>query len=333
MPRYMPTVEDIVKGFAAKDRSMLARAITLTESSKPEDAALRVELLSALHHLTGKSRRVGISGVPGVGKSTFIEAFGLHLIKEGKSVAVLAVDPSSTVSGGSILGDKARMNRLAQAKEAFIRPSPNASSLGGVANRSRETLLLCEAFGFDVVLVETVGVGQSETMVADMVDFFLVLMLPGAGDELQGIKRGILELADLIAVNKADGNLLPQAREAQTEYSAALRYTRPHVEGWTPKALLVSALKETGLEDIWADIEEHHQFMVSSGEHDKKRQGQLKSWLWQEVDEKLKAAFFANDEVKRNLESVEAAVREGRVTPIEAARSLLELFGVTPKAK
>ncbi|MFT7619603.1 MAG: LAO/AO transport system kinase [Planctomycetota bacterium] len=333
MPRVIPTVKEIVKGFAAKDRSMLARAITLTESSRPEDAAVRVELLSALQHLTGKARRVGISGVPGVGKSTFIEVFGLHLIEQGKSVAVLAVDPSSTVSGGSILGDKARMNRLAQRPEAFIRPSPNASSLGGVANRSRESLLLCEAFGFDVVLVETVGVGQSETMVADMVDFFFVLMLPGAGDELQGIKRGILELADMIAVNKADGNLLPQAREAQAEYSAALRYTRPHTDGWTPKALLVSALEGTGLEEVWQAIEEHHQFMLDSGEHETKRQAQLTSWLWQEVEERLKAAFFGHAAVKQNLQKVETEVREGRLTPTEAARALLEQFGISEKTQ
>ncbi|MEE9562590.1 MAG: methylmalonyl Co-A mutase-associated GTPase MeaB, partial [Thermoanaerobaculia bacterium] len=245
------TVEDYVRGIQEFDRGILARAITLVESRKPEDMALAQELLVRLMAQTGDAVRVGITGVPGVGKSTFIDALGTRLIDDGHRVAVLAVDPSSSISGGSILGDKSRMPRLAAAAEAFIRPSPNALSLGGVTRRTRETMLLCEAAGFDVILVETVGVGQSETVVADMVDCFLVLVLAGAGDELQGIKKGIIELADLVAVNKADGDNLERAQLAKRDYAAALRYLGARPTSWEPRVVTVSGLTGAGMAELW----------------------------------------------------------------------------------
>ncbi len=330
MARQVLTVSEIIQGFAAGDRGTLARAITLVESSRPEDIQRREELLTAIAHLTGKSKRIGISGVPGVGKSTFIEALGLWLTESGKSIAVLAVDPSSTISGGSILGDKARMNALAQHPNAFIRPSPSASSLGGIATRTRESLLLCEAFGFDVVLVETVGVGQSETMVAEMVDFFLVLMLPGAGDELQGIKRGILELADLVCVNKADGKNLPLAREAQSEYGAALHYTRPHTEGWHAQAFLVSALKKTGLVEVWQEIEKHHSHLCNNKALIPLRKKQLRGWLWQELKALLLEDFKAHAHVQAALTAIEEEVQNGTISPATGAQTLIKAFHSPP---
>jgi LAO/AO transport system kinase len=273
------------QGVREGNRTQLARAITLVESTKPDDREKAQELLQKLMPETGRAVRIGISGVPGVGKSTFIEAFGSMLCDKGHRVAVLAVDPSSARTGGSILGDKSRMAELAQNTNAYIRPSPNARTLGGVGRRTRESMLLCEAAGFDVVLVETVGVGQSETMVAEMVDFFLVLMLPGAGDELQGIKRGILELADAIVVNKADGDLLPKAREAQREYASALMYLSRRHEGWDPPALLASAKERTGLDELWEKIAEHQ----SAVDVDSIRRDQLVAWMWGQVREELEA--------------------------------------------
>jgi LAO/AO transport system kinase len=306
----------------------LAQAITLIESERPEDETRAQELLAELLPATGTARRVGITGVPGVGKSTFIDALGVHLIGSGHRVAVLAVDPSSSVSGGSILGDKSRMPRLATSAEAYIRPSPNALSLGGVTRRTRESLLLCEAAGFDVVLVETVGVGQSETEVADMVDFFLVLVLAGGGDELQGIKKGVLELADLIAVNKADGENLARARAAQLEYEAALRYSRTRPAAWLPPVLTISALTREGLSEVWEHVERHRRMLEESGSLGEKRQAQLKRWMWAVIEERLLASFRAHQAVQDRLGDLERAVIEGRVTPKQGAIELLQLFGV-----
>jgi len=321
-----PSLDQLEQGVLAADPALLARAITLTESVKAEDRESAQHLLQRLLPKAGDATRVGISGAPGVGKSTFIEAFGSMLCDDGHRVAVLAVDPSSARSGGSILGDKSRMARLAQHPGAFIRPSPSAQTLGGVGRRTRESMLLCEAAGFDVVLVETVGVGQSETMVADMVDFFLVLMQPGAGDELQGIKRGIVELADCIAVNKADGPSLPMAREAAQQYGAALRYLTPRSAHWSPQAVMVSAKEEIGLAELWELITAQRQALKAAGEFDAVRQRQLLHWMWAQIDEQLRAGFRAHPEVQSLLDEAEAAVQRGDATPAQAAAVLLRAF-------
>jgi len=261
-----------------------------------------------------------------VGKSTFIDALGTRLINDGHRVAVLAVDPSSSISGGSILGDKSRMPRLAAAAEAFIRPSPNALSLGGVTRRTRETMLLCEAAGFDVILVETVGVGQSETVVADMVDCFLVLVLAGAGDELQGIKKGIIELADLVAVNKADGDNLEGAQLAKRDYAAALRYLGARPTSWEPRVVTVSGLTGAGMAELWELVEEHHSLLVATGELEERRRHQLGRWMWSLIEEKLLDSFRHHPEVTERLAELERAVAAGTVTPSQAAAELLTAF-------
>ncbi len=320
------SIDQYIDGVRSGDRTVLARAITLIESRQASDQALAQEVLTRLLPHTGGSRRLGISGVPGVGKSTLIEALGNRLVARDLKVAVLAVDPSSQLSGGSILGDKSRMHELAQHPHAFIRPSPSATSLGGVARRTRETLLLCEAAGFDVVIVETVGVGQSETVVADMVDCFLVLLLPGAGDELQGIKRGILELADILAINKSDGDRLPLAREAAREYGAALRYLRPRHDTWRPRTLLVSAQTGSGLDELWQAVEEHHAALTAADGLETLRRDQLKSWMWSLIDQSLLTAFRQHPRVKSRLAEVEAAVIEQRLPPTRAVHELLDAF-------
>jgi LAO/AO transport system kinase len=332
VPSTTPDLEQLVASVRAGDRVQLARAITLVESALPADQKLAQEVLDYVLPHTGGAIRVGISGVPGVGKSTFIEALGTRLVAGGHRVAVLAVDPSSTLSGGSILGDKSRMPDLAREPDAFIRPSPSAASLGGVARRTRESMLLCEAAGFDVVLVETVGVGQSETAVADMVDFFLVLMLPGAGDELQGIKKGILELADLVAVNKADGEQLALAHTAVRDYSATLRLARPRSACWTPRAMAVSSRTGEGVDELWQIVLEHRAALASAAEAgepsslEERRREQLGRWMWSMVEERLLEDFRAHPGVSAHLEAVEAAVREGRSTPARAMRELFEFL-------
>ena len=312
----------------AGDRAALARAITLVESVKSEHRAEAQALLTELMPHTGGARRIGVTGPPGVGKSTFLDAFGMHLLAQGLRVAVLAVDPSSRVTGGSILGDKARMERLAREDGAFIRPSPSGATLGGVARRTREAMLLCEAAGYDVVLVETVGVGQSETVVADMVDCFLVLVQPGAGDELQGIKKGVLEHADLLAVNKADGDGLPRARQAVRDLSAALRYLRPPSPHWTPRVLAISAREGSGLEELRVAIEEHHAALEAAGELAERRSSQRVRWMWALVEERLLDAFRAHDGVNARLAELAGEVAAGRVPPGAAAEVLLAAFGV-----
>ena len=322
-------VEAYVEGVRANERAMLARAITLIESEHPRHEALAQEVLTRLLPYTGGALRVGISGVPGVGKSTFIDALGMHLVGLGKRVAVLAIDPSSTVSGGSILGDKTRMARLSRESLAYIRPSPSSGTLGGVARKTRETLLLCEAAGFDVVLVETVGVGQSETVVADMVDFYLVLMLAGAGDELQGIKRGILEIADMIAINKADGDNAVRAERARSEYRAALHLMRPGAE---PEVTTCSALENTNVERVWSSIEKRLEAQRASGELEKRRRVQQVQWMWSMIEDGLRAALHAHPGVASLGPALEHDVREGRATPTLAARRILETFLPGPRS-
>jgi LAO/AO transport system kinase len=324
--RHRLALDDYERGVRACDRSVLAQAVTLIESREASDAVLAQALLGRLLPATGHAHRVGITGVPGVGKSTFIDELGMRLIAAGKRVAVLAVDPSSQVSGGSILGDKTRMARLAIEPAAFIRPSPSGLSPGGVARRTRETMLLCEAAGFDVVLVETVGVGQGETAVADMVDCFLVLVLPGAGDELQGIKKGVFELADALAVNKADGDGAARARVALADLRSALRYLPRRRASWQPRALAVSGLTGAGLDELWAVIEDHRRTLASSGELAALRAEQQRTWMWSLIRERLEARFRSHPGVVAQLAGLEAAVQAGTMTSTAAADQLLAAF-------
>ena len=310
------------------DRTALARGITLVESSRADHQEAAQALLTLLLPDTGRAVRLGLSGAPGVGKSTFTEAFGTFLTARGHKVAVLAIDPSSARSGGSILGDKTRMELLARDPNAFIRPSPAGGTLGGVARRTREAMLLTEAAGFDVVLIETVGVGQSETAVSDMVDMFLLLLSPGGGDELQGIKRGIMELADLVVVNKADGDLMQAARRAQMEYQAALHLMRPKSAHWQPKAMLASALKGAGIAEIWAAVEAYRAALGQAGEIEANRAQQAQAWMWTEIREGLFASLKAHKEAARLIPVLQAEVEAGSMTPTLAARRLLKLvFG------
>ncbi len=312
-----------VDGVRGGDRAILARAITLIESEQPTHAELAQQVLEALLPETGGAHRVGISGVPGAGKSTFIDALGTMLTGQGHRVAVLAVDPTSSVSGGSILGDKTRMSALSNDLEAFIRPSPTSGTLGGVARKTRETILLCEAADFDVVLVETVGVGQSETLVAGMVDFFLVLLIAGAGDELQGIKRGILEVADMLAINKADGDNQARATRAQASYQSALRLMRA---GSVPPVVTCSALEKTGLSELWALVVESRRDMEASGELQRKRQAQQVRWMWDMVEDGLRRALHSDSELSALITQLEDAVGTGRATPSAAALQVLRRF-------
>ena len=322
---------DLAARVRAGDRRALARAITLIESTRPDHLAEAEALLEAILPASGQaadsaSVRIGITGVPGVGKSSFIERFGLHLIEQGKRVAVLAVDPSSKVSGGSILGDKTRMEELSRHPRAFIRPSPTGGTLGGVARRTREALLVCEAAGFDVVIVETVGVGQSETAVAEMVDIFLLLLLPGGGDELQGIKKGIVELADAVVVNKADGDLAAAAERAAAEYHAALGLLRAPDPDWRPPVLRCSALTGQGIAEVWETVERHRAVMEAKGARAAKRAAQAGAWMWTEVRDGLLRRFRGDPAVAAALERLEAEVRAGTTTPTAAARRLIALF-------
>ena len=321
------STEDLARGVLAQQRRALAKAITLIESTREDHQAAAQQLLERLLPQTGKAVRIGISGVPGVGKSTFIEAFGSHLTSIGKRVAVLAVDPSSSRTGGSILGDKTRMVRLAADPAAFIRPSPSAGSLGGVARRTREVSLVCEAAGYDVVLVETVGVGQSEVTVASMVDFFLVLMLAGAGDELQGIKKGILEIADALAINKADGDNLRAAERAAAEYRGALRLFRPASASWSAQVVTVSAVEERGMDAVWEMILEHHTLLSQNGELEAKREQQRMAWFRSMLEDGLLRRFLDRPDVREMVADVKPRIRAGRMTPTDGARRVLDLLG------
>ena len=332
-PRRRPSTADYVTGVRAGDRTILSRAITLIESAHPDHQAQAQEVLQALLPQTGGARRIGVTGVPGVGKSTFIDAFGTLLVGQGHKVAVLAVDPSSTRTGGSILGDKTRMGRLATDPAAFVRPSPSGGTLGGVARMTRETMLLCEAAGFSVILVETVGVGQSETVVAGMVDLFLALMLPGAGDELQGIKKGLLEIADLIAVNKADGDNLLRAQQAVAHYRAALRIIEPESPVWRPSVWTVSALTGAGLAELWQEIERHRSSLAAAGELAAKRRRQQVAWMWSMLEGRLMDALRGHPSVRALLPGLEQAVAAGTVTATLATEQVLAAFGAIQKPK
>jgi LAO/AO transport system kinase len=322
-------LEEFEAGVIAGDRAWLGRAITLVESRRPDDREMAAELLSRLAPRTGTAHRVGISGVPGAGKSTFIEALGTQLTDQGHRVAVLSVDPSSSRSGGSILGDKTRMQELARNEKAFVRPSPSAGSLGGVARNTREAMLLCEAAGYDVVLVETVGVGQSEVMVAEMVDFFLVLMIAGAGDELQGIKRGILEVADMLAVNKADGDNLVRAELARAEYMRALKLMQPKTPFWTAKCVTCSGLTGEGLPELWASIVEHRDALEAGGAWEAQREEQRVRAMWRSFEQNAVEALRTQPEVAAALAQVEARVQSGDLAPERAALELLRAAGLS----
>ena len=315
----------------AGDRRALARAITLVESTREDHRAQAEALLAALLPAAGGAARIGISGAPGVGKSTFIEAFGLAIVAAGHRVAVLAVDPSSKKGGGSILGDKTRMPELARHPDAFIRPSPAGKTLGGVARRTRDAILVVEAAGFDVVIVETVGVGQSETAVADMVDLFLLLLAPGGGDEMQGIKKGIVELADLLVVNKADGDLKAAALRAVADYRHAVRLLRPAADGDAP-VLAVSALERQGIDKVWQTVEREITAQRSSGARDRRRAAQAQAALWSEIGEGLIELFKADARVAKRLAELEAKVAQGGLTPAAAARTALAAFRGRPRA-
>ncbi|CUB07640.1 methylmalonyl Co-A mutase-associated GTPase MeaB [Tepidiphilus thermophilus] len=313
----------LVEGVLAHALRPLAKAITLIESSRPDHQRRAEAVLQALLPHTGRALRLGISGVPGVGKSTFIEALGLYLVERGHRVAVLAVDPSSSVSGGSILGDKTRMERLSRDPRAFIRPSPSAGSLGGVAEKTRETMLVCEAAGFDVVIVETVGVGQSETAVANMTDMFVLLQLPNAGDDLQGIKKGIMELADLIVINKADADPAAAMR-AKAQLETALHMLRPPHPDWRVPVLLVSALKGEGLDRFWETVLAFRDTMQKNGALAEKRRHQALAWMWERIDAELKRRFRQHPAVRTMLPAIERDVESGRLAPVVAARCLLD---------
>jgi LAO/AO transport system kinase len=328
----MPTAPrpdlDLAGKLRAGERASLARAITLIESKRADHQQAAHRLVQELLPETGKAVRVGITGSPGVGKSTTINALGTYLTGKGHKVAVLAVDPSSTRTGGSILGDKTRMARLAVDPNAFIRPSPAAGTLGGVAAKTRETMLICEAAGFDVILVETVGIGQSETAVADMTDFFLVLMLPGAGDELQGIKKGVVELADMIAVNKADGDNIKRAKAAAGEYRAALHILTPRSPTWAPPVTTYSALTGDGIEALWTQVLAHRQQLTAVGEFAARRREQQVKWMWSMLQDRFHFALTTNAKVRARMPAIERAVADGTLSPALAVEEIAGALGV-----
>jgi LAO/AO transport system kinase len=322
------TVEGLAAAVRSGDRAALPRAITLLESTRPDHREQAQQLLLTLLPDSGNAHRVGITGVPGVGKSTTIESLGMHLIEQGHRVAVLAVDPSSTRSGGSILGDKTRMARLAQHADAYIRPSPTSGTLGGVAKATRETVVLLEAAGFDVILIETVGVGQSEVAVANMVDTFVLLTLARTGDQLQGIKKGVLELADIVVVNKADGEHLSDSRVAARELSAAIRLIYPRETLWRPPILTMSAMEGTGLIEMWDTVERHRQVLADAGELEARRRTQQVDWTWQMVRDTVLDRVLSNPAVRKIRADVERQVKAGELTPAMAAQQILKAASV-----
>jgi LAO/AO transport system kinase len=327
----LPHVAELARRVRGGERAVLARAITLIESKRADHRGTARALVQELLPQTGQAMRVGITGAPGVGKSTSIDALGTYLTGQGHKVAVLAVDPSSARSGGSILGDKTRMAQLSADPNAFIRPSPAAGTLGGVAAKTRETMLICEAAGYDVILVETVGIGQSETAVADMTDFFLALMLPGAGDELQGLKKGLVELADMIAVNKADGDNIARARAAAAEYRAALHILTPRSPNWIPPVLTYSALTADGIDMLWSKIVEHKTQLTATGEIAAWRRDQQVKWMWSIFDDRLRERLRSDRALKARLPQLEADVAAGRLSPAVAADEIAQALGVAER--
>lgn len=323
----------LADGVLAGSRRALARAITLIESTLPDHRARASALLDRLLPHAGRATRLGISGVPGVGKSTFVEALGCRAIQDGRRVAVLAVDPSSPVAGGSILGDKTRMAGLARDAAAFVRPTPSGGALGGVARRTQETMILCEAAGYDLIVVETVGVGQSEVAVAGMVDLFLLLLAPGAGDELQGIKKGIVEMADIVVVNKADGDLLAAAQRAEADYRSALSLLRRTHPDWTVPVLALSSFDPAGIGRAWAEIAAFHRVMAGNGAIAARRARQARAWMWSEIGDGLMAHFRASPGVAEQLADLENRVESGLTAPATAARMLLDAFLDTARGR
>jgi len=321
---------ELAESLRAGDRAALGRAITLIESRNPAHEQSAQTLLTELLPDTGKAYRVGMTGVPGVGKSTLVDTLGCNLTEAGHKVAVLAVDPTSQRSGGSILGDKTRMARLSGDPNAFIRPSPSAGTLGGVTRRTRETMLACEAAGYDVVIVETVGIGQSETAVADMVDIFVVLMLAGAGDELQGIKKGVLEIADIIAINKADGDNIDKAQAAATEYKAAFHLLAPVDRNWSPPVLTVSGQENAGLDTLWSEIQRYRDVMTKAGSLAAKRQDQMVRWMWSMLDDRLRRLVTGDDELRAVISSLETQVASGEMTPVSAVEDIMSRLSKRP---
>src|SRR5215468_527691 len=325
--RTFPSHE-LVRGIHSGDRATLARAITLIESKRTDHRKTAHYLVQELLPQTGKAVRLGITGAPGAGKSTTIDVLGTYLTGKGHKVAVLAVDPSSTRTGGSILGDKTRMAQLSADPNAFVRPSPSSGTLGGVAAKTRESMLICEAAGYDVVLVETIGTGQSETMVADMTDFFLVLMLPGAGDELQGLKKGVVEIADMIAINKADGDNLKRAKAAAAEYRAALHILNPRSPSWSPPVVTYSALTGDGVAGLWASVLDHRKRMTAAGEFDARRREQQVKWMWAMLEDRVFACLKSDPVLKAKLPRIEAAVAEGRMSAAVAVDEIAAALGL-----
>ncbi len=320
------SVDDFVAGILNKNLAVLSQAVTLVESTRPEHQEKAQQVIERCLPYAGKSVRIGITGVPGAGKSTFIDALGMHLVGSGHRLAVLAIDPSSERSKGSILGDKTRMEELSVAKNAFIRPSPSAGSLGGVARKTRETIVLCEAAGFDTIFVETVGVGQSETAVHSMVDFFLLIQLSGTGDELQGIKRGIMEMADGITINKADGNNIEKANLAKAQFRNALHLFPLPESKWTPKVLTCSAVEKIGIADVWAMVNDYVAFTKGNGFFQLKRQRQSKYWMYETIDEHLKNSFYHNPTIEKMLEEYETLLLEDKVSSFVAAHKMLDAY-------
>ena len=320
------TVSEYVEGIRKGNISILGQAVTLIESSKPDHQSIAQEVIEKCLPYTGNSVRVGITGVPGAGKSTSIDAFGMHILKGNNKVAVLAIDPSSEVTKGSILGDKTRMEKLSVEKNAFIRPSPSAGSLGGVARKTRETIILCEAAGFNRIIVETVGVGQSETAVHSMVDFFLLIQLAGTGDELQGIKRGIMEMADGIVINKADGNNIEKARLAQSHFQNALHLFPLPESGWAPKVLTYSGYYEIGIDEVWNMIDEYITFVKENGYFEHRRNAQSSFWMYETINEKLKSNFYNNPIIQKELKVCEEQVLNSQISSFAAASKILDIY-------
>lgn len=324
--KALPSASELVEGILRGDITMLSRAVTMVESLSPQHQAIAQEVIEKCLPHSGNSRRIGITGVPGAGKSTSIDSFGLHVLKGGGKLAVLAIDPSSERTKGSILGDKTRMERLAVHPDAFVRPSPSAGSLGGVARKTRETIVLCEAAGFNNIFVETVGVGQSETAVHSMVDFFLLLQLAGTGDELQGIKRGIMEMADGIVINKADGDNIPRAQLAQAQFRSALHLFPPTASGWQPEVLTYSGYYELGIAEVWDMIDRYFEFVKGNGYFEQKRLQQARYWMYETIDEQLRRHFYDNPRIAALLADKEARVLANRQSSFTAARDVLNAY-------
>lgn len=332
-PKNRLTAAEYVNGIISFNRVILSRAITVIESNLDSDKQLAKEIIQSILPKTGNSIRIGITGVPGVGKSTFIESFGKYLVKQGKKVAILSIDPSSQRSKGSILGDKTRMEELANLEEAYIRPSASGETLGGVANKTGETMLLCEAAGFDVILIETVGVGQSETAVHNMTDFFLLLMLSGAGDELQGIKKGIMEMADLVVINKADGDNIEKSKLAKIQYQNALHLFPASSSGWVPKVTIASAIENKGIEQVWNSILSFEEKLKQNGFFFENRNKQQIQWMYTNIEDQLKQMFYQSDVVSSKLKSLEEAIKSSEISPVKAAEYLITLFKKDNKNK